>query len=408
MKNTTLDIILTNDLHGNFLALNASNIIKQNSTNNCISVDTGDLFSRFYSGELIIMKTPEVIDFWLPGNHDLSSEIPKIRDFVLKGNVKKIISNVKPVVENDFIENVIIEIDGVKIGIFGITTYVNSDFFKFKDTARTIIENVKKLNDVDFIILLSHLGINEDRRIAETVPEVDLILGGHSHTRMTSPELYKKTLIFHAGGYGELVGKVTLCFNNKKLSAYSGQNYNVSEFKVEESYIEEISNYKRKLKSVIFNKENLIFEKYSDNVITHAVLQSIKHETGIKNIILNSSLINPVMLKGKVTFEDLKYILGYHTDLYIMSVSMKDIEKVLKRSTKDYYTKLHFIKEGKKRSNLDMDLLTDVVVTDFLAQGGHHGGSMFPEFRFKDRIKFKKDPVKILADYLKNNFEHIV
>lgn len=63
---------------------------------------------------------------------------------------------------------------------------------------------------VDVIIVLSHLGLNNDREMAERIPGIDVILGAHTHHLLKDGERVGHTLIAQAGRYGEHVGHVTL------------------------------------------------------------------------------------------------------------------------------------------------------------------------------------------------------
>ena len=65
----------------------------------------------------------------------------------------------------------------------------------------------------DICLLLSHCGLEEDRRIAAAVPGINLILGGHSHSLTPSPERVGNTWIFHSGCYGEHLGCVELLWD---------------------------------------------------------------------------------------------------------------------------------------------------------------------------------------------------
>lgn len=90
------------------------------------------------------------------------------------------------------------EIDGVKIGVLGLTT---SDFFfswtleggKFSSPYKTaqMYEKILKKRGNDFIIGLTHIGVNRDLKLAKKTSYIDLVVGGHSHTPMEEP-LYAK------------------------------------------------------------------------------------------------------------------------------------------------------------------------------------------------------------------------
>jgi len=62
--------------------------------------------------------------------------------------------------------------------------------------------------DADLRIVLSHSGLEEDRGIAETVPEIPLILGGHSHSFLDAPETVNGVTICHVGCFGYFLGVV--------------------------------------------------------------------------------------------------------------------------------------------------------------------------------------------------------
>lgn len=59
-------------------------------------------------------------------------------------------------------------------------------------------------------VLLSHLGLAKDRRLAKAVPRIDLILGGHSHDTLHEPEIVEGVPIVHAGPYGRFVSRSDL------------------------------------------------------------------------------------------------------------------------------------------------------------------------------------------------------
>ena len=60
------------------------------------------------------------------------------------------------------------------------------------------------------LVALSHLGLQADRKLAEAVPRLDLILGGHSHDRLEAPDYVGSVPIVHAGPYGAYVSRTEL------------------------------------------------------------------------------------------------------------------------------------------------------------------------------------------------------
>jgi 2',3'-cyclic-nucleotide 2'-phosphodiesterase (5'-nucleotidase family) len=60
------------------------------------------------------------------------------------------------------------------------------------------------------LVALSHIGLPRDRKLAQAVPRLDLILGGHSHDTLPEPEIVAGVPIVHAGPYGKFVSRSEL------------------------------------------------------------------------------------------------------------------------------------------------------------------------------------------------------
>jgi 5'-nucleotidase/UDP-sugar diphosphatase len=127
----------------------------------------------------------------------------------------------------------VLEREGMKIGVFGIMgkdAAEKSPFaspLKFGDPVETSREMVKLLREkekVDMVICLSHSGvgeaksISEDETLAQKVPGIDIIVGGHSHTRLEKPIVIDSTLILQASAYGKCVGVLDLLWEKGKVA----------------------------------------------------------------------------------------------------------------------------------------------------------------------------------------------
>lgn len=90
--------------------------------------------------------------------------------------------------------------------------------FHYAAVARRIVEGHRR--DVDLLVLVSHLGVHDDIRLAEEVEGIDLILGGHSHTTMTQPHRVGNTIIIHTGSHVEHLGRFDLDYDlhNRRIT----------------------------------------------------------------------------------------------------------------------------------------------------------------------------------------------
>lgn len=129
---------------------------------------------------------------------------------------------------------VIIKKGGLKIGVIGLLTNIKSvvsaksrDALEYKDPVAVTNELAKKLKEedgCDLVIALSHLGYSarnpkaaSDINLAKNTRNVDIIVGGHSHTFLKSEKVYKNldgedVIILHAGAQGQYVGRLDVKF----------------------------------------------------------------------------------------------------------------------------------------------------------------------------------------------------
>ena len=83
--------------------------------------------------------------------------------------------------------------------------------FDFIGRARTVI--ARHRHQVDLLVLVSHLGIEDDSSLAAGTRGIDLILGGHSHTVMEEPLRVNGTTIIHAGAFAETMGRYDIDYD---------------------------------------------------------------------------------------------------------------------------------------------------------------------------------------------------
>lgn len=116
--------------------------------------------------------------------------------------------------------------NGITVGIAGLTPvqFPGKSFltkitgFLFISPEDALPPVIKKLRDlgVDIIIVLSHLGLRDDKKLAEKLKGIDLIIGGHSHSIIEKPIIINNTYIFQAGSHGNNIGRIDIVYNRDK------------------------------------------------------------------------------------------------------------------------------------------------------------------------------------------------
>jgi 2',3'-cyclic-nucleotide 2'-phosphodiesterase (5'-nucleotidase family) len=127
------------------------------------------------------------------------------------------------------------DVRGVKVGIIGVDTpkipeYVRPEeiagmtFPKPEEIVKKQIGELKK-KGADLIVVTSHLGLKEDRELAEKVPGIDVIVGGHTHSTLPEGERVGDTIIVQAGCNNQYVGDLKLSIDpsSKKIIAFTSR-----------------------------------------------------------------------------------------------------------------------------------------------------------------------------------------
>lgn len=134
----------------------------------------------------------------------------------------------------------VLEHDGIRMAVFGLlgesaVEYAPESGLMFKDaqeTAKDVVNEIKNKEDVDLIVCISHCGTienetdkmedAEDYQLAENVPDIDLIVSGHSHTTLDEPVQVGDTYLVSCGSYNTNMGHVVL---KKSGDHYKIKNY---------------------------------------------------------------------------------------------------------------------------------------------------------------------------------------
>ena len=218
----TVTFLHTNDIylidqqdgHGGFPKL--MTLLKQERAVNPNAITTfgGDLFSpSVMSGltkgsQMVELMDAIGLDYAVPGNHEFDfgpevfeQNIKASKAVWLAANLRRADGDPVPGV----VENAIVEIEGMKIGMFGVITpetvtlSSGGDAFTFTEPVTTARSQVEKLRSqgADFIVAFTHLDWAEDRELAQQVSGIGLMLTGHDHIAATL--FVGDTLLVQAG-----------------------------------------------------------------------------------------------------------------------------------------------------------------------------------------------------------------
>jgi 5'-nucleotidase / UDP-sugar diphosphatase len=240
-KTSHITILHTNDIHGHLenmprLATAVTGIRREAGIDNTLLVDAGDAFSgsiyfKLYHGQASLWFLNYLgCDAMCLGNHDFDDGLEALTNFVNGAKFHIVSANPEfpsgSSLRKTITPWVIIEKNGERYGVFRLLTEETAQILNpgtdisitnHVAAARQAVAELKKAG-INKIIALTHIGWNEDLQLARKVGDIDIIIGGHSHT---IPEVYptvvdedgSPTLMAQAGEYAQHLGHLDVSFD---------------------------------------------------------------------------------------------------------------------------------------------------------------------------------------------------
>ena len=288
-KETQIIIFSTNDMHGsidNFAKI-ASYIQKERAKNpNILILSGGDMFS----GNPVVDQYPEkgfpMIDlmnrigyqYEIFGNHEFDYGQEVLNRRMEQANFQFLCANMIVDEETAGIKQpqpyAFLQIGDTKICILGLievskrrtgellpaTHPARLKGITFTEPVSTALKYKNLRSRCNLFVGLTHTGYNKDCEIAEAMPELDVIIGGHSHTRIDSTIVVNGVLISQAQSNLHYLGKTTITLEDNKVKEKKFELINMAKLKDEDTDIKQSIQKFRK-------------DCHLDQVIAHATAQ---------------------------------------------------------------------------------------------------------------------------------------
>ncbi|SHH32154.1 bifunctional UDP-sugar hydrolase/5'-nucleotidase [Thermosipho atlanticus] len=373
---TKVTIFHINDTHGHAwtfseyknpniggFAVIASIIDKERAVNpNVLFLHAGDLNTGVPESDLL-NALPDIfvlnrmkLTAMAVGNHEFDKDRSvleyqmSIAKFpFLSANIYK---NGKPFFTPYIIKNV----GGVKVAIFGLTTEetailepLYSSDLEFRNAIEVAKELVPKLRaEADVVVALTHLGMGMEHegdyttseQLAQAVDGIDVIIDGHSHTKLAKAKVINNTIIVQAWEWGKILGKLELDVENGKIA-----NWNWTPIPVKLEGNEEALYVKvpldifakmgsEKLDTVIGETKILLdgeraHVRSGDTNLGHLITDAMLWKTGAEIALQNGGGIRASIKPDKITIRDILTVLPFGNTVYVLKLKGSELLKVL-------------------------------------------------------------------------------
>jgi 2',3'-cyclic-nucleotide 2'-phosphodiesterase (5'-nucleotidase family) len=248
---------------------------------------------------------------------------------------------------------------GIKAAVIGITTPETAFTTKpdnvrgltFLDPKAVLPRIIKdaKAKGARLIIVLSHSGLDADRKMAQEVSGIHVIVGGHSHTAVNDPVVVKRTIIVQAGCYGFYLGVLKITFDpeHSRITAFTRKNelkkvYSGKDDPFDPAIAGMVDKYYRQIRERFAavageTKVNLVRNSRGESNVGNLICDAMREAAGSDVAFQNSGGIRANIPKGKITLEQVYSLLPFDNLLISMELTGSQILRILEKNAMGDY-----------------------------------------------------------------------
>lgn len=297
-------------------------------------------------------------DIGVPGNHDFRSPLAVFRSHMHSSATYPVVcANLldRKTGKPELPQYQIYDFRGAKIAVFGVTVMSPEfpapkeglDFTDPYETAKQIVPELRKKADI--VIALSHLGEGEDEKLAQQVPGIDVIVGGHSHTRLAAPKFIRSegeqapfsvngTIIVQDFENAAELGRLDLRLRQDgqghyTVASYTGELIPVTADIPEDPKVAKvIAKYYKPLakyygEAIGEAKETF----YTDPNILNLVCDSMREASGADIAIYGIGAVRADLAKGPLKVWDVATAIPYSNKIDLLNMSGEQVKQILIR-----------------------------------------------------------------------------
>ena len=299
-----------------------------------------DMF-RISSYPMVTLMNQVGFDATTLGNHEF--DVGSLPPLMAYSDFSYICANIFPSEETGLhiVPTKVYDFDGIKIGIIGLiqinsqgrpdTHPDNLKGISFSNPMKVIKQYRSIRKQCDATILLSHLGYEDDKEMANNNSWIDLIIGGHTHTQLTAEEpLHNGVLITQNKNKLQKATHITLTFNNGKLKNKTAEYIDVRSFPQKNRIVEVMVDYfsnNPMFRRVVGRTESAFKTKEELNyLMCDAFLREGQADISIVN---NGGVRLDSLSVGDITMQDVLSMDPFYNEAVELTLTGEEIMKIL-------------------------------------------------------------------------------
>jgi len=338
--------------------------IRQREEGKCILIDCGDnaqgtlttALSRGMAG-IVPLKTMNY-DVWVPGNHELDYGVERFGELTEAVKYIVLCGNLYIKGKEPFPAWRLIERNGAKVAVIGMTASYTKNWLladeyeklhveKAFETLERIMPQIHQAKP-DAIVLAAHQawfegsdtrGVNEISKIAKSFPEIDVILGAHSHRLLPGQRLGRRTWYMQPGCHGEYLGvvRVTVDTDRHAVVAVEGNVQAVTadydeDDELRDALKEHLDAAKAERKRLIKGSLARPVKSYGRPGVScetsELICRALAEATGA-DVVLHGRLSKADLPAGHVTAQNLFELVPYENSIVTANVTREELAAIV-------------------------------------------------------------------------------
>jgi 2',3'-cyclic-nucleotide 2'-phosphodiesterase (5'-nucleotidase family) len=240
----------------------------------------------------------------------------------------------------------------VKVGLIGVTADFN-DFYHdlgwhLLPPIETVAEWTARLRpQVDVLVVCSHLGLPRDREMAERIPGIDCILGGHTHHLLPEPLFIGDTMVCAAGKYGDYVGQAEfrLALPDRRIAARTARLHPVERFPADPGLADRIRRSREAARAALSEPVAELAVPlpnawHEESPLGNLLARGLRAWTGAEAAIVNAGQILDSLPEGPITRERILALCPSPINPCRMKLTGAAIRRALEESLLDEYIRM--------------------------------------------------------------------
>lgn len=254
-------------------------------------------------------------------------------------------------------------INGLKIGIIGLASNIvdktmpssYSEGLIFTDGRNElpkIVEHLRSHEQVDLIILLSHLGFPQDVKLLSEVQGLNICLSGHTHNRLYQPVLQGNTIIVQSGSHGSFLTHLEIEVENQKIINFHHRLYEVTpeippDLTIDQMVKKALKPFEKELSDIVGETSGLLHRGTSlESTMDNFLLQSLIETTGAQIAFSNGWRYGTPIIPGPISLNDLYNIIPMNPPVSVVHLTGEEILEMLEENLEHTFSSNVFQQMG--------------------------------------------------------------